>query len=194
MENGKEHVIEQSEDFEAGYSEGFFDAVDTALRESFEIDEINAAADVMREFIGDIPEAFAEVVIEQSGLDCMNTRRRDEERFTPLMAEYRKTFPEEPMSKNDSDEGDHFWGECVGQSHGLLEGVLWSVERVCEKAGAQLDSDFALRRFWDFYYLAHKAFSDMLNARLATIQNVLQKACGSDVDKKIIPFPSRSEQ
>jgi hypothetical protein len=103
------------------------------------------------------------------------------------MNEYRALFPEETDVKNDDDD-DYTWGQRVGTSHGLLEGVLWRVERVCKDIDARLDSDWALCQFMMLYERANEAFVKMLQGLSDMLQNRLQEECTPNAEEKIIPL------
>jgi hypothetical protein len=165
-------LIEMSDEFQAGYFEGFHDAADAVLREWH-----NSKG---------IPYDLVDEYIAHEADDCLDAERSNDERFSHIMAEYHRLLPEDLMLR-DGSEDDFEWGVRVGSEDGLLETILYGME----KDFADLNSDSVLGMFARRYLLGCRAVTDMYRALERQIDEARNKT--ETDESKIIPFTKREK-
>jgi hypothetical protein len=175
-----------SEDFLDGYHDGFWDGADVAVQELIDTEEINSAADLLRGYGAELSEDLVEKNVEEIITTCESLELRNDERFSRVMDEYRQIFPCEERA---DDIDDFTYGTVVGSAHGLLEVVLWNLEKSCKEVGAPLDEDFVIRLFIDSIHFVTKAFASMSRDRVAMIRSAKRELVSTD-NPKILKFPS----
>jgi hypothetical protein len=165
-----------SDDFLSGYFDSFYDAIDVAVR-----DYCKAKG---------MPEDPTEDCVSDAVEDCPHSNRREDARFSRIMNDYDEASAETPIAKGELSGDDFERGSEIGTEYGLLEGILYLVEKDGLKIMAELSSDWALHQFWWLYALGHVGLQDMYKQQIKLLQTRGDELNESPDHGKIIPLKS----